>query len=101
MGLAAGAVEGEFVFDLLGCDGVGVELGGVLKAEPVEHLLADFADPPDAVQRANAVRPVDSNSQAIRNRSWSRFVAAQLGVILQDLTEKRARERLEYANADK
>ena len=36
---AAGAGEREFVVDVLAGYGRGVELGGVFKAEPFEHLL--------------------------------------------------------------
>lgn len=35
----AGAAEREFVVDVLGGDGVGVEFAGVVEAEPFEHLL--------------------------------------------------------------
>src|SRR5436309_13565555 len=36
---AAFATEGEFVVDVLGGDSGGVELRGVVEAEPLEHLL--------------------------------------------------------------
>lgn len=36
---AAGAGEGEFVVDVVGRDGGGVEFAGVVEAEPLEHVL--------------------------------------------------------------
>jgi hypothetical protein len=41
-GLATVASERGFLLDRVGSDGVGVEVGGVVEAEPVEHLVVLF-----------------------------------------------------------
>lgn len=39
---AGGVAEGEFLLDVVGSDGGGIEFGGTVEAQPVKHVLVLF-----------------------------------------------------------